>query len=269
MRRLVVLATLMTLITWPLAMCAEVIELKDGSKIEGKITSKSGTEVVVRTEGVEVRVSGDEIKTIDGLPFTYDCKAAYELKCAELQPGDVDGHFKLALWCEEHKMQEQMNEQLGCVLAFEPNHEGANKKMGRLFFQDQWRTPDELKKLGFVKKNGQWLTPDEVAQADGKVTYKSNWVREDDRKRLETRQFSRYLDDDCGFTTHGVAEMERDIRAIQLLNMWNPPPQQLRQMWAVLNEAEADRQVFLQKRADLAEEIEAAWIACATRRSRA
>jgi cytochrome c5 len=245
----------------PLSAWSEVIELKDGSKIEGKITAKSGTEVMVTTEGIEVRISGDEIKAINGLPFTCDYKAAFEQKCAGLSPADIEGHFKLALWCEEHKLKDDMNAELERVLAIDPNHEGANKKMGRLLFKGEWRTPDDLKKLGFVRKDGKWMTPDEVAEAEGKVTYKGNWVREEDRKRLDARQFSRYTDANTGFATHTVCELNREILAIGLLNMWNPTPQQLKQMWAVLNEAEADRQVFMQKRNEIAEEIESAWVA--------
>jgi len=260
MSRLLTVIAILALVAGTMPVSAEVIELKDGSKIEGKITAKSATEVTVNTEGAEVKVGGDEIKAIDGLPFVCDYKQMYELRAAETLVNDIEGHYRLALWCRDHKMTQEMNDEIEQVLAVDPNHEGANKMLGRLMFQGQWRTPEELKRLGFVKKDGQWLTPDQAAQAQGKVTYKGSWVCQDDRKLLEARQFSKYLDDDCSFATHAVVELERDIKAIQLLNMWNPAPQQLRQMWAVLNDAEADRQVFLQKRSEAAEEIESAWI---------
>jgi cytochrome c5 len=173
----------------------------------------------------------------------------------------VEGRFKLALWCEEHKLKEQMNAEIERVLALNPNHDGANQKLGRINYQGQWRTPDELKKLGFVKKDGQWMTPDEAAKADGKVTYMGNWVRPDDVKRFEGRQFSRYTDAACGFTTHGVCEINKQIMRLELLNMWKPTPDQLKRMWTVLNQAEADRQMFHAKMDKSAPDIEAAWIA--------
>ncbi len=245
----------------PLAAWGAVVELKDGSKIEGTIVEKTSTDVHINTEGIDVRIHGDEIKTLDGLPFNCDFKALYEQKSIEIGVNDVEGHFKLALWCSEHNLKAEMDIQIEKVLMLDPNHGGARRKLGQVFFQNEWRTPDELKKLGFVRKGGEWLTPDQAAQAEGKVTYKGNWVREEDRKRLEARRFSRYTDSYCGFTTHTICELNRDIMAIQLLNWWNPAPQQLKQMWAVLNEAEADRQVFMQKRAELAEEVESAFIA--------
>jgi cytochrome c5 len=246
---------------WTLAVWGEVIELKDGSKIEGKITAKTGTEVTVNTEGIEVKVNGEEITAIDGLPFTCDYKTIYEKKCSEVGPTDVEGHFKLALWCEEHKLKAEMNTEIERVLALDANHEGANKKMGRINYQGQWRTPDELKKLGFVKKDGQWMTPDEASQAEGKVQYKGNWVRPDDAKRIEARQFSRYKDAACGFATHNVCDLEAQIMRVELLNMWKPTPDQLKKMMQVLTAAEADRQMFIAKIERAAPDIEAAFIA--------
>ncbi len=258
-------------VAWALAVCAEVIELKDGSKIEGKITSKTDTEVMVTTEGIEVRINGDEIKALDGMPYACNYRALYEQKQQEVSPTDAEARFKLALWCEERQLKDEMNAEIERVLGLNPNHEGANKKLGRLFFREQWRTPDELKKLGFVKKGGEWMTPGEAAQADGKVTYKGNWVRPDDARRFEDRQFSKYAEDKClgaavtdpgkKVTTHAVKELDQQIRRLDLLNMWKPTPEQLKQMWKILNEAEADRQVFLAKLNDSVPNVEAAWIA--------
>jgi cytochrome c5 len=215
---------------------------------------------MVNTEGIEVRVNGEEIKAIDGLPFTCDYKAIYEKRCAELGPTDVEGRFKLALWCEEHKLKDEMNSEIERVLALDANHEGANKKMGRINYQGQWRTPDELKKLGFVKKDGQWMTPDEASQADGKVQYRGNWVRPDDVKRFEARQFNRYMDTGS-LTTHTICDLNKQLMRLELLNMWKPTPDQLKRMWTVLNQAEADRQMLLAKLIKAWPEIEASWIA--------
>ena len=230
MKRVLGLLTVVTLGGWCLLAWGEVIELKDGSKIEGKITAKTGIEVTVNTEGIEVKVNGDEIKTIDGMPFTCDYKALYDEKSQQVSPTDAEGRFKLALWCEEHKLKEEMNTEIERVLALNPNHEGANKKMGRINYQGQWRTPEELKKLGFVKKNGEWMTPDEAAQADGKVTYLGNWVRPEEVKRFEGRQFSRYTDSACGFTTHAICDLNKQIMRLELVNMWKPTPDQLKRM---------------------------------------
>ena len=109
MRRILNIVLLAALGACPLLAWGETIELKDGSKIEGKITAKSGTEVTVNTEGIEVKVNGDEIKAIDGLPYACDYKAFYEQKNQEVGPTDVEGRFRLALWCKEHKLKEEMN----------------------------------------------------------------------------------------------------------------------------------------------------------------
>jgi len=238
----------------------ESIELKDGSKIEGKIKAKSGTEITVDVEGIEVKVNGDEVKAIDGLPYTCDFKALYDQKSQETPPMDIDGRFALALWCKEHKLTAEMNAEIERVLSLQPNHEGANKELGRLFVEGAWRTPDELKKLGFVKKNGEWMTPDQASQMEGKVQYMGNWVRPDDAKRFETQRFNKYTDY-SSFTTHQICDLNAQIMRLELVNMWKLAPDQMKKMWPIMNQAEADRLMFIAKMQKFMPEIEASWIA--------
>ncbi len=261
MNRIRTALVLVALCGWVLPVGGEVIELKDGSKIEGKITSKTGTDITISTDGIEVRVSGDEVKTVDGLPYSCDYKALYELKCQETQAMDVEARFMLATWCKEHGLKEEMKTEIDRVLNLQPNHEGANRELGRLFVDGSWRTPEELKKLGYVRKGGEWMTPDEASAREGKVQYMGNWVRPEDVKRFEARQFSRYKDSECGLATHTVCDLNAQIRRLELVNMWKPTPEQLKAMWKVLNEAEADRLMFASKMSAKAPEIEAAWIA--------
>jgi cytochrome c5 len=238
----------------------ESIELKDGSKIEGKIKAKSATEITVDVEGIEVKVNGDEVKAIDGMPYACDFKALYDMRCQETPAMDIDGRFALAMWCKEHKLKAEMDGEIERVLALNPNHEGANRELGRLFVEGAWRTPDELKKLGFVKKNGEWMTPDQASQMEGKIQYMGNWLRPDDAKRFETQRFNRYSDYSSS-TTHHICDLNAQIMRIELLNMWKPTKEQLQKMWPILNQAEADRQMFIAKMQKFMPEIEASWIA--------
>ncbi len=260
MRRTLTVTAFMLSCGWMLSVFGEAIELKDGSKIEGKIKSKSATEIVVDVEGIEVRVVGDEVKTVDGLPYSCDYKALYELKNSETPAMDVDGRFVLAMWCKEHNLKEEMKGELDRILSLNPNHEGANRELGRLFVSGAWRTPEELKKLGYVKKGGEWMTPDEASAREGKVQYMGSWLRPDDVKRFEAARFSRYTDA-CSSTTHQICNLNAQIRRIELINMWKPTKEQLQKMWPILTEAEADRQMFIDKMRKFMPEIEASWIA--------
>ena len=216
--------TIMVLCAWAVAASGETIALKDGSRIVGKITAQSGTEVTVNVMGAETKVSGEEIKAIDGRPFTCDFKTIYKAKAAGVQPKDGEGHYQLALWCEKNGLKDEMKAELLRVLEVNPKHEGANQKLGR-------------------------------------VNYDGNWVQADDVKRLEDRQFSRYVDDEKGFTTHTVRDLNDEIRRLDLVNRWKPTKDQLKRMWPILNAAEADRLVFNAKMEKSAPEIEKAWVA--------
>lgn len=251
----IVFALVCSLVAW-----AEVVELKDGSKLEGKIKAKSGTEIAMEIDGIEIKVSGDEVKSIDGLPYTCDYKALYEQKSAELPAMDIDSRFALAMWCKEHGLKEEMNAEIERILVLNPNHEGANKALGKVFVRGEWKTPEELKKLGYVKKDGEWLTPDEASAREGKVQYMGNWVRPEDVKRFEAQKFSRYTDA-CSFTTHTICDLNAQIMRLELVNMWKLTPDQMKKMWPILNQAEADRQAFIAKIQKYMPEIEASWIA--------
>ena len=218
------LGIIIVLCAWAVAASAETITLKDGSRVEGTITAKSGTEVTVDVNGAVTKISGEEVKAIDGRPFACDFKALYKARSAAVPPKDGEGHYQLALWCEKNGLKGEMTTELQRVLEIAPKHEGANQKLG-------------------------------------KVNYDGSWVRADDVKRFEGRQFSKYLDDDKGFMTHAVRDLNEDIRRIDLVNMWKPSRDQLKRMWPILNQAEAVRLVFHAKMEKSAPEIEAAWIA--------
>jgi len=220
MRRFLVI---MVVCAWAIAASGETIALKDGSRIVGKITAQSGAEVTVNVMGTETKVSGEEIKAIDGQPFACDFKTIFKAKAATT-PKDAEAHYQLALWCEKNGLKAEMKMELLRVLEVNPKHEGANQKLG-------------------------------------KVNYDGSWVQPDDVKRFEGRQFSKYVDDEKGFTTHAVNELRDEIRRLDLVNRWKPTKEQLKRMWPILNAAEADRLVFHAKMEKSAPQIEAAWIA--------
>ena len=172
----------------------------------------------------ETRIRGEEIKAVDGHPFECDFKAIYKQKAAAVRPKDAEGHYQLALWCEKNGFKGEMNTELQRALAANSNHEGANVKLG-------------------------------------KVLYKGSWVQPEDKKWLESREFSRYVDDEKSFTTHAVADFERQLQQLTMLNQLKPTKEQLKEMWPVLNAAEAERLVLRAETEKIVTEVEAAWTA--------
>ena len=215
---------IVTLCGVALAASAETVVLKDGSRVEGKITAQAASEITVDVNGTAQKLNAEEIKSVDGRPFVCEYKTIYRQKAPAVAPKDAEGHYRLALWCKKNGLKDEMNAELQRALAANPNHEGANLALGM-------------------------------------VSYNGIWVRPEDKKLFESREFSRYVLDGKGLTTHAVADLECQVHRLEMLNQWKPTPDQLKKMWPVLNDAEAERLMFQAKMAKTAPEVEAAWTA--------
>ncbi len=234
-----------------------VIELKDGVKLKGKLLKRTTSEIQIEVEGLRLFISKKDIRAIDGKDLASDWEGMFQERKAALEPGDAAARYQLALWCEQHGLKDHMREMLEEVVDLAPWHEEANKKLGKIKYKGLWWTEDELKAKGMVRYKGEWMTKEEMKEVQGKVPYLGLWVTPKDKAMLEERKYSKWKNP---YMTHRLCDLQADIRMIRLVNRLHMTKDQMRKALKVLAKGEAERQGFLEKRHEINAQCEVAWL---------
>lgn len=107
-----------------LPIYADVVTLKSGRKLEGRIVSDDNAAVVIRTpEGVKT-VPRDKIEQVRKSKSVYD---AFDDKLAEIKPDDVKSLLKLAAWASSSKLLPESIRLYEKVAALDSNNATAKK----------------------------------------------------------------------------------------------------------------------------------------------
>ena len=85
-----------------LAICAtsadaKIIELRDGTKVKAKLLKRTTTELQIEVDGLKLFIPKKEVCAIGGKNLATDWVGQYEEQLAELEAGDAEGRYKLAL----------------------------------------------------------------------------------------------------------------------------------------------------------------------------
>jgi len=197
-----VLAVVVALLLCTQATAAEIFELANQGRIEGKllnpdqlpretyeIETKSGGRITLAREAVVeiVRQSASQ--------------ARYEAMRPQF-PDTVDGQWELAEWCRKNGHGIERKQHLQRIIALDPDHAQARKALGYFRVEGRWETQDQLMaSRGYVRFKGRWLLPQEVklieeranterAEASWRKTLKRwrDWL-ESDRAEEAVTQF--------------------------------------------------------------------------------
>ncbi len=134
------------LVSLPAESRADVVHLKDGRKIEGKIVEETRAIVVLETRfGGKRRIQQDSILRIERKKTAYE---EYESRVKRLRDDDAEGWFELGTWCKEAGLAVESVEALNKVIEMDSEHAGAREA------------------LGYVNRDGRWLTPAEAEAVD-------------------------------------------------------------------------------------------------------
>lgn len=112
------------------AVNADVVVLKDGRTLKGKVTRKTigGEEfIIVKTRFGDQKFPAAEV---DKVLTRKDLDELYKKKVAENKPESADDHFRLGEWCEDYELDEKAKEHYREALKLNPAHEPSKKKLG-------------------------------------------------------------------------------------------------------------------------------------------
>jgi len=90
----------------------------------------------------------------------------YSRRAAAVAADDVDGHYRLALWCQENGLTAYALRHQRAVVTLDPDHRAARRALGYERVHGRWaKGKDAMRAKGFVEYDGVWLTPEEYALA--------------------------------------------------------------------------------------------------------
>ncbi len=155
-------AILLVMISLPVAARADLVRLKQGGELRGKIITNANEveyRVCVRTvTGALITVHKNDVEFETKRPLSYE---TYELK-SRLAPETVEAQWEMAEWCREQRMKRQQEIHLEKMIAIDPNHEMAHRLLGHVERDGKWASlEDHMLDQGYVKYRGQFITPEE------------------------------------------------------------------------------------------------------------
>ncbi len=153
------LASLLILISLPAPASSDVYYLRDGGKVEG-VGVDLGDRVVITVPLGSITVLKTEILRVVKKKSIIDLYREERARTAQT----ADARHTLALWCESAGLHKQVRIHLREVLAIDPNHAAARKRLGFRRVGNRWMTDDEYHEWkGEIRFRGKWMPPETVA----------------------------------------------------------------------------------------------------------
>jgi hypothetical protein len=164
---------------------ADVLHLKSGGQIEGRIIRKDATSVEIEMGAGTMELPMASIQSIEEGGTTLD---EYDARLAELDESDSDGWLALGEWAGAHDLANQSKSAYKKVLAMDPGNTQANKALGNVNVDGRWMSEeDAYVARGFVKFEGRWLTPEDKALIESERRLQAAADAEEDAREAEAR----------------------------------------------------------------------------------
>ncbi len=158
------IATLALFMVLPLAAAADVLHMKNGTKMEGRALNEEGDEFPFKlNSGGQIQVKRADIDWIEWAS-AENAKAEFAKR---RKPGTVAAQLDAAAWAKFHGMKDEAEDAYLAVLKLEPQNATANEGLGRRKYADKWVSEDEYMKLtGHVKVGNRWVSADDKRKMD-------------------------------------------------------------------------------------------------------
>ncbi len=136
---------------------ADVVHLKNGSKIEGQVTDLGDAYQIVQFS-VQLKVAKDQVEKVEAVKSPYE---EYLSRQANMDPNQPESHLAFGNWCLEKGWKDKYVQALYKALQIDSDFLPARKALGFEKFKGRWMTPDEIKfEEGFVKYQDRWVRPE-------------------------------------------------------------------------------------------------------------
>lgn len=177
-------ASLLALAALSLAAQADIIHMKGGQQIQGKIVQDDGSTLIVDTKFGRMTFERAKVERIEFQRLPKEEVAARLEKAGD----DATKLYDVALYAQEKKLDKEYREILQLVVEHDPDHSLANEGLGRVAFDGKWFTPDELevykadladqmKAKGRILYKGKWIKEETGRRLQGEELYKGNWLK--------------------------------------------------------------------------------------------
>ena len=150
---------LVLLVGAPAASRADVVFLKGGSKLEGRVVERTETSVEIDIGAGSLTLS---MKSVDHIEEGRSPLDDYDERAGALSANDRDGWLELARWASGVGLGAQSQWAYEHVLVIAPEDPEANRALGRVELDGRWVTEEEAYRArGYLNFEGQWMTPAE------------------------------------------------------------------------------------------------------------
>ena len=152
------------LLLLPRLSSADLVKLKNGGELRGKIDWKksppqSSTISINTLTGATVVVERKVVEFAIRRPEKIE---HYETRARRTLP-TVAAQWELAEWCRQQNMKNQRAIHLEKIIELDPEHVKAHVGLGHIKHAGKWTTRDELMTAqGYVKYKNRYITPQEL-----------------------------------------------------------------------------------------------------------
>jgi hypothetical protein len=138
----------------------DVIKLKSGGELRGKIVKSAATDTVTleTLAGGTIAVPADDVQFLARRPVTVE---EYEVR-ARRADNTAAAQWELAQWCRDRKLTNERTVHLQRVIELDPEHEPAHVALGHVWKEGGWVDYDQyMADRGYVKHKGKYVTQQE------------------------------------------------------------------------------------------------------------
>ncbi|MBI3830648.1 MAG: hypothetical protein HY291_14095 [Planctomycetes bacterium] len=139
---------------------ADTVFLRNGGRVEGKVTRKDGKLHVEQPDGVVIVDEAD-------VDFIEPHKTPIELyedklgEIAQMADGQGEAFAKLGQWCAENRLKTQALSAYKKAVQIDPDNLQARTALGYALFEGKWMTVEDANLArGLVKHKDAWVTPE-------------------------------------------------------------------------------------------------------------